>query len=187
RALQALLAEIGAARASVDRSLKEFAEGGIGTTLESFIDLALGFIVVLRQHEQVGEVEVRFDVVLICLQGGFKLGLGLVELLPAQIRGAQVVVSRIIVRRKAQSLLVVLNRVVRLALMVRLHALVKLFAGLLGKLPVVLGGINQERVAALDAAGEGIFLGRGAGDEDDLREVHRRSVGDDVGGFAAGL
>ena len=71
-----------------------------------------------------------------------------------------------------------LDRVVRLALMVCLHALVELLERLLRKLPVVFGGIDQVRVAALDPPGKGSFLALGRG----TRVICTKFVGE-VSGF----
>src|ERR1035441_93237 len=91
-------------------------KGGVGPPLQSFFNLVFGLGVVLRQQEHVCQIEVRLRVALIYFQGGFKVALGGPKILAGQIRRTEVVVSRIKVRRIAEGLLVMLDRLIRLVL-----------------------------------------------------------------------
>src|SRR5258707_15819998 len=65
-----------------------------------------------------------------------------------------------------------LDRFIRLALMVRIHTLFKLFERFLRELPIVFGGFGQVGVAASVPAWQWVFRCGGARREGGLDQVH---------------
>src|SRR5258705_13032371 len=118
----------------------------------------------------------RLGITLICVDRSLELVLGFPKLLSVQVRGSQMVMCRREVRRIAERLLVMLNCVIGLTLLLRFHTLVELLEGLLRKALVILGRIDQVRIAARDSAGR-VFLFLGLSRyQCELKKVYWRNL-----------
>src|SRR5439155_1433702 len=130
------------------RPLQKMPKSGVGLLAQTASHPLVGLIVPFRQQVKIGKVEVRRSIAGINLNHLLELLLSSCKIRLAQKVRPQIVTGGIEVWCQLERFLIVANRVIGFALLVRFHALLKLLPRRLGYSVRVLSRIREARIPA---------------------------------------